>query len=188
MDTSDNTASDVTNLTASSDLLSVKVDAVDPVVAGTNISYGITLTNNGPSDAQTVTLTDAVPANTTFVSAVQNTGPTFVCTNPAGGGTGNVSCSIATLATGAVATFTMVVNVNAATAEGTIITNSAVAATTTNDPVPGNNTGTATTTVNQSDIEVTSKTDTPDPVEAGQQPHLHGELQEQFGGERQPAM
>jgi uncharacterized repeat protein (TIGR01451 family) len=168
MDTSDDTASDLTNLSASADLLSVKVDSPDPVTASTNITYNVTLSNNGPSDAQTVTLTDTVPANTTFVSAIQNTGPTFVCVNPPGGGTGNVSCSIATFATGAVATFTIVVNVNANTPEGTIINNSAVAASTTNDPMPANNTGTAMTTVNQSDIEITSKTDTPDPVTAGQ--------------------
>ena len=60
----------------------------------------------------------------------------------------------------------MKVNNNAV--EGSTITNNAVAAGTTNDPVAGNNTGTATTTVRQSDIEITSKTDTPDPVNAGE--------------------
>ncbi|HYJ84727.1 MAG TPA: Ig-like domain-containing protein, partial [Pyrinomonadaceae bacterium] len=101
MDTSDSSASDTTNLSPSSDLLSVKVEDVDPVTAGTNITYTITLTNNGPSDAQTVTLTDAVPANTTFVSFTQDTGPVFLCSMPSPGGTGNVSCSLATLPTGA---------------------------------------------------------------------------------------
>jgi uncharacterized repeat protein (TIGR01451 family) len=167
MDTSDDTASDLTNLTPVADLLAVKIDSPDPVTASTNITYSLTLTNNGPSDAQAVTLTDGVPANTTFVSAIQNTGPTFLCTNPPGGGTGNVSCSIATLAAGATATFTMVVNVNANTPESTIITNNAVAASATGDSNSLNNTGTAMTTVNQSDIEITSQTDTPDPVEAG---------------------
>ncbi|HKO96860.1 MAG TPA: LamG-like jellyroll fold domain-containing protein, partial [Pyrinomonadaceae bacterium] len=167
LDASDSFANDTTNLTPSSDLLSVKLDSIDPVTAGANITYDITVTNNGPSDAQSVTLTDAVPANTTFVSAVHNTGPVFSCVNPAVGGTGNVVCSIATMPAGTSSTFTMVVNVNAATAEGTTITNNAVAATTTNDPFPLNNTGTATTSVIQSDIEITSKTDTPDPVEAG---------------------
>src|SRR5207244_12664541 len=38
---------------------------------GTNITYTITLTNNGPSNAQSVSLTDAVPTATTFVSATQ---------------------------------------------------------------------------------------------------------------------
>ena len=37
-------------------------------MAGANLTYSITLTNNGPNAAQSVTLTDAVPANTTFIS------------------------------------------------------------------------------------------------------------------------
>src|SRR6185436_33695 len=80
----------------------------------------------------------------------------------------NVVFSKATVAAGETAVFTMVVKVNANTANGATISNSATAASTTTDPTPGNNTGTATTTVQtQADLAIT-KTDSPDPVVASQ--------------------
>jgi len=116
------------------------------VAAGSNISYTVTVTNNGGSDAQTVTLTDPLPAGTTFVSESQGSGPAFICTNPSVGGTGSVSCTIATLASGASATFTLVFNVNTNTA-GTTLSNTATVSSSTNDPVPGNNSATSTANV-----------------------------------------
>lgn len=117
------------------------------LVAGNNVSYTVTVTNNGASDAQTVTLTDVLPAGTTFVSEAQSSGPTFICVNPSAGGTGSVSCSIATLANGASATFTLVFNVNANVASGTILSNTATVSSPTIDSVPGNNSATATGSV-----------------------------------------
>ncbi|MGY6557837.1 MAG: Ig-like domain-containing protein, partial [Nitritalea sp.] len=38
-------------------------------VAGENLAYTITVTNNGPSDAQDVVVTDPIPVGTSFVSA-----------------------------------------------------------------------------------------------------------------------
>src|SRR4029079_8412368 len=142
-------------------------DSPDPVTAGNNLTYTINFKNNGPSDAQTVTVTDAVPANATFVSAVVSTGSGWSTSSPAVGGTGNVVFSKATVAAGEAATFTIVVKVASGTPSGATITNSATAASVTTDPTPANNTGTATTTVQTSaDIAVT-KTDSPDPVFAG---------------------
>ncbi|HXH38784.1 MAG TPA: DUF11 domain-containing protein [Thermoanaerobaculia bacterium] len=116
------------------------------VAAGSNISYSVTVTNNGGSDAQTATLTDTLPAGTTFVSESQGSGPAFICTNPSAGGTGSVSCTIATLASGASATFTLVFNVNA-NAAGTTLSNTATVSSPTNDPVSGNNSATSTANV-----------------------------------------
>src|SRR5207247_1239345 len=83
------------------------------------------------------------------------------------GGTGDVTCTRSTVAAGDSATFTIVVHVNANTADGATITNSATAATATTDPNPENDTGVAATTVNtRADLAVT-KTDSPDPVTAG---------------------
>src|ERR1035438_7040899 len=49
-----------------------------PVLANNNITYTQVVTNNGPSTATSVTLTDALPANTTAVSL---TGPAgWTCT------------------------------------------------------------------------------------------------------------
>ena len=92
--------SDVVGITAA-DLSLTKTTAAGTVLAGDTISYTITVSNAGPSDAQTVAMTDAVPANTTFVSDVQTSGPAFTITNPAVGGTGTISDTIGTLADGA---------------------------------------------------------------------------------------
>ncbi len=46
-----------------------KTDAPDPVNAGSNITYTISYSNTGGSQATGVVITDTIPANTTFVSA-----------------------------------------------------------------------------------------------------------------------
>src|SRR5438477_1846948 len=68
-DTSDNTATELTTVNTSANLALTKSDSPDPVLAGNNITYTLTVTNNGPSDATGVSLSDAIPAGTTFVSA-----------------------------------------------------------------------------------------------------------------------
>lgn len=140
---------------ASADLEMDKTDSPDPVIAGTELTYNLTFTNNGPSDAQTVTLDDTVPAHTTFVSFAQNTGDAFNCTTPAVGGTGNIHCTRTSWAPGA-ATFTLKVFVLANTADGSTLSNTATGASTTTDPTPSNNSKIAQTTViTRADLEVT---------------------------------
>ena len=90
-------------------------------------------------------LTDIVPANTTFVSDAQTSGPAFTLTSPAVGGTGTITGTIATLASGASATFTVVVLVSPSTPAGTTITNTADVTAATNDPNLTNNSQTVTT-------------------------------------------
>jgi uncharacterized repeat protein (TIGR01451 family) len=136
--------------------LSVNNTGAASVNAGSNITYTVTVVNNGPSDAQSVMLSDTVPTNTTFVSGMQTTGPAFTCMNPSVGSGGTVSCSIATLANGASASFTIVNKVGSTVANGTMITNSATGSSTTADPNPNNNTGTSTAFVGASaDLSVT---------------------------------
>jgi uncharacterized repeat protein (TIGR01451 family)/CSLREA domain-containing protein len=132
-------------VSASADLAVTKT-AATTVVAGGNITYTINVTNNGTSAADNVTLTDAVPAGTTFVSFTAPAG--WTSTTPAVGGTGTVTSTNPSLASGASASFTLVVNVGAATAGGTVITNTATVASTTTDPTQGNNSATATTNGN----------------------------------------
>jgi uncharacterized repeat protein (TIGR01451 family) len=45
-----------------------KSDSTDPVVPGSNFSYTLTVTNNVPSSAQTVSVSDTLPAGVTYVS------------------------------------------------------------------------------------------------------------------------
>jgi len=80
------------------------------VFPGATLTYTVTVTNNGPGDAQTVTLTDPLPANTGFVSASAVAGWTSV--NPLPGSPGTVSYAVAALAPGASGSFTIRVQVN----------------------------------------------------------------------------
>jgi len=129
------------------DLSVTKTDSPDPVLAGSNVTYTITVQNLGPQDANNVALSDAVPANTTFVSAIPPAGWTTI--TPPVGGTGTVSATRPTLTVleGA-QVFTLVVQVNPGTPNGTILTNTASVTSTSFDPTPANNSDTETTTVN----------------------------------------
>src|SRR5262249_11337829 len=103
-------------------------------------------------------------------------GPTFVSATPSQGTAtqagGTVTADLGTIANGGNATITIVVTVNSDVANNTTLTNSGTAsipaATGVVDPNSANNTGTTTTLVETSADLVVTKTDTPDPVNAGQ--------------------
>jgi uncharacterized repeat protein (TIGR01451 family) len=138
-----NSASDTDTLASSGDLSVTKTDSPDPVSAGSDLTYIITVSAIGPSDSQNVAVSDALPANTTFVSATQLTGPAFaVTTSPTSFG-----ATIASMAAGSTATFRLVVHVNITTAVGTVISNTATVTSSTSDPTPANNSSTSSTTV-----------------------------------------
>ena len=132
-DNTDNTSSVTTTVTPQADVVVTKTGPAT-VTAGTNLTYNVTITNNGPSTATNVSLTDNVPANTTFVSATQTSGPVFAC----GTAAGTITCTIPALAPGASAIFAFTVNVSPA-ATGTVDNTANVTATTA-DPAGGNNT------------------------------------------------
>ncbi|MEO6326575.1 MAG: putative Ig domain-containing protein, partial [Thermoanaerobaculia bacterium] len=154
-----NSATDTDTLAASANLSVTVTDAPDPVNAGTNITYTITLNNSGPSVASAVSLSDTLPAGTSFVSLSAPGG--WSCTTPLVGSGGTVSCSLGSfiavpvaarrgpLAVGYfnTATFTLVVKVAPSVAAGTVISNTATASSSTPDPTPGNESGSTTTTV-----------------------------------------
>lgn len=133
-----------TTVTTSADLAVVKSGPTG-VAAGTTATYDITLTNAGPSDAASVTLTDTLPPGTTFASGGQTSGPAFSCTTPAAGTAGTITCTTATFASGATAAFQFVVNVSPA-ATGSVA-NTAQVNSATADPIPSNNQSTVSATV-----------------------------------------
>jgi len=131
---------------SAANLAIAKVDTPDPVLAGANILYTIAVANNTSTDAQSVELNDTVPTNTTFVSMTAPSG--WSCTNPAVGATGAVKCTRATLAqSNGNQEFQLLVKVNAGTANGTVITNTATVSSNPTDTDSANNTVTTTTTV-----------------------------------------
>ena len=127
------TSSGYTCCTASADLGVALTVLPNPVLAGQNLTYTATVTNKGPALATSVTLTDALPASVTFVSASPG------CVNLGG----KVVCNIGTLPSGGVTNFTVVVTPTA----GVPITNSLAVASSTPDPNTANNTATIVTTV-----------------------------------------
>ena len=84
------------------------------------------------------------------------------------GGTGNVVCTNVNMAGLTAATFSLVVKVNAGTANGTVITQTVSANSSAIDPNSANNTATATTVVGTTapDLTVTNVA-SPNPVQAG---------------------
>jgi uncharacterized repeat protein (TIGR01451 family) len=102
-------------------------------VSGQPVTYTITATNAGPDPAEQVVVTDPLPALTTFEAV---SAPGWSCTAPPVGSNGTVSCSRAEVAAGA--TILVSARVACAVANGTMVTNTASAASIW-DPVPGNN-------------------------------------------------
>src|SRR6202167_6057704 len=161
-----NTASILTLVGAatSANIVVTMTATPNPVQAGNQLTYQVTVHNNGPAATSSVTLADTIPANTTFSSLAQ-TGTAWTCPAPVTA----VSCTIASLPPGATTTFTLVVTVTAGTASGTVITNTASTSTSTPDANPSSNSSTVNVTVasaGQYDLSVTSSA-SPNPVTAG---------------------
>ncbi len=97
-------------LSGNSELEITKVAASNPALVNQPLSYTISVINRGPLSSG-VTVTDPLPANTTFVSATPSQG---TCANNAG----TVVCNLGSLAVGATAKVTLVLT---PTATGTLI-------------------------------------------------------------------
>ena len=127
------TASSYVCCSASGDLAVSMSASPEPVLAGQNLSYALTLTNLGPASASNVTLTDSLPATVTFVSASPG------CVNVGS----NVLCNVGSMPNGSATNFTIVVT---PAVEG-FITNTLTVASSTSDPDLANNTTAIVTTV-----------------------------------------
>jgi len=122
----------------SAPLLITKTASPNPVRTGDQITYTLTVTNNGPSLSTNTTISDPLPTGLSGASG------TYTITNPAAaGGTATVvgstvSANVGTLAVGQVATLTIIATVGA-TYTGTTA-NTATADNAESAPVTGNNT------------------------------------------------
>lgn len=121
--------------------LSVQMSALpNPSPAGGNVTFTMTITNNGPNTAEGVNLLDAFPGLGRFVSMTPTQGGCIFSAGFVG-----PLCGLGPLASGSKATVTLVMG-TAADNPGTY-TNSATVYSGENDPNTANNTGSASVNV-----------------------------------------
>ena len=159
-DTTNNTATAPSTITTSADVGVTKSAESAQATAGGPLIYDMRVTNDGPSDAQGVSLTDALPSGTTFVSAVAETG---TCSGSAGA----LSCAFGTLPAGQETNVKLTVLLDPGLADQSVLTNAATVASTTPDPNTANNTGSVTAIVVRSNDLALTKTAGTVPAIAG---------------------
>jgi uncharacterized repeat protein (TIGR01451 family) len=147
---------DSVDVTTSADLADIKVDSPDPVVAGGTLTYTITVTNLGPSDALSVIVTDALAASLGSATYCVDTGSGCGPSSPWTG-----SANVGTIAAGASVTLIITATVDPGTAAGTIVANTASAGSTTPDPDGANNASSTTTLVVAAPTGTPTATPTP---------------------------
>ena len=124
------------------------------VTAGGTVTYNLTVTNTGPSTAQSVDVKDQLPAGVSFVSGTASNGG--VCVSGI--------CQLGNVPAGQTVTISIVGQVGSNIPAGTQLTNTATVFSDSPDPNAGNNSASATSTVQTSaDVKVT-KVDLQDPV------------------------
>ena len=121
------TATLPTTVLAPTTTLSItKTSSPNPVTAGSELTYTVTVSNLGPTDAEDVTFIDMLPPEVTLISACQTgTAFNFTCLSEESGGTLEAHTDL--FPAGATTVFTIVVLVDANTPEG-FITNCATIA------------------------------------------------------------
>lgn len=140
--------------------LSKTVVGDNPVVAGTRTSYSLVAHNDGPSDADSVSVFDVLPAGMSLVSA---DGPGWTCEAEA-----PVSCHRDSIpAVSDAPSITVIVEVGSGVADGTTLTNNASTSTSTPGDDPADNDATADVEVIARADLALSKTHPAEPVMAG---------------------
>ncbi|UCD09647.1 MAG: DUF11 domain-containing protein [Dehalococcoidales bacterium] len=144
------------------DLEITKIDIPDPVDSEKELSYILTVKNNGPADASGVNVTDILPNGVTFLNTVSSQGTAVHSSN-------NVTWNVGDLSKGDSANLS--ISVLSPVVSGTI-NNTATVSGLENDPVKENNTASTDTTVVRSIIIIPTdllflKYDTPDPLRIG---------------------
>jgi uncharacterized repeat protein (TIGR01451 family) len=162
-DSSNNQASAETavGLPPSADVQLSQVDSPDPVDAGNDLTYTLTVHNAGPDTATGVSVSDSLPPGVTLVSATPSQG---TCS-----GTTTVSCNLGSLAAGTLSDATVTLVVTPDRSASPSLTNTATVSATTGDPDSSNNQADTETAINvppSADLSL-DKSDSPDPVQTG---------------------
>ncbi|HXI11176.1 MAG TPA: hypothetical protein VNM92_00825 [Thermoanaerobaculia bacterium] len=148
----DNTGNGGTATSSADVAMSKTLVTAAPFTIGQTITYSLVVSNNGPSTATNVQVSDT-PTNLTIATV--------------SGACATLPCTIANLASGATATITVTATINAAGA----FDNAATATATQTDPVPANNTdntGNGGTTAVTADVSISKTLVTAAPFTTGQ--------------------
>jgi uncharacterized repeat protein (TIGR01451 family) len=150
-DPSSNNNDDTNTLVPQADLSVVKTGPAN-IVPGTNVTYTVTVKNLGPSNAESVDLSDPTPAGLVFFS---NTGD---CTTA-------YPCSFGTLAPNATKVIATTYSVPSNYDTATSVTNTATVSSPTADPQANNNSSSITLGSNASaDLSLTKTVDNTSPA------------------------
>jgi uncharacterized repeat protein (TIGR01451 family) len=158
-------ASAQTNVIRKADITVVKSLATDPIIAGQPVTYDLTITNAGPSDALEATISDAIPVGTSLVAGSIGGGPPCVATDF--DNVPNVSCVAPSVAVNGTVTGTLTLATTAAITGN--LRNTAVAGAQALDSFDAGNTSTAEALVQQIPPDTTTTTSTttaPPPTDA----------------------
>ena len=154
------------------DLAVTKVDSADPAIAGTTLSYTLTVSNNGPADVEGFTITDTLPAGAAFESATPSAGLVCGTVPVVGSQGGTLVCSYAgSLSTSITVPLTVDIRICPEMACAAQISNTAVVGL--NDPSQtdsdtSNNTAVEATTVETQSSFTVTKTGDPSQASIGQ--------------------
>jgi len=153
---SNNSAIAVTTIQPATDLALGQTASPAFITLGQSVTFTLNATNRGPSPSANVRLTHVLPAGANFVSATPSQGS---CVHSGS----SVSCNFGPLAAGATASASIVVT---PTVIGGNVSTGQVASDEL-DPIPTNNTATATTIVGAGTDLALGATASPSPVEIG---------------------
>lgn len=157
-----NTDSDRVEVVDRANVSIVKTADPTSVAAGSVVTWTLTITNHGPSDADNVQVSDALPPGLSYVGVDADAPVRCADANP-------VDCQVASMPAGASYRITVRAKVGSGVADGTKISNAASVSTSTPGDDPDDDTDSATIEVYTSaDLQLT-KTHTGDSVVAGGQ-------------------
>lgn len=144
--TNNNTATEDITATPTADLIVTKTVDETNALAGSNLVYTVTVTNQGVSTAVDATATDTLPSGVTFVSGLGPNNEALTVNN------GVVTVNGGNLAPNGSFSFTINATINAGVTADQV--NNVAVSTTTNESNTGNNSASATTTIDPATASV----------------------------------
>lgn len=157
-----NTDSDAVTVLDQANVTITKTATPATANAGENVTWTLKITNQGPSDADNVQISDSLPDGLEYIGVDAAPGVNCADSNP-------IDCHVAAVAVGTSYQVRVHAKVGAGIANATTITNTATVSTSTDGDRPEDNTATAAVTVATSADLAITKTHPDTPVVAGGQ-------------------